>query len=104
MSEETALKEVIEAANSTDTDIHVFDKGLKSRETFTSFDDDSIKFVTRINENPRYELVRPYWKDDNQQDNDELEFIQDSIVKLYKSGHKLVDKEFRLIQYHIKNQ
>ena len=102
LSEETALKEVIEAANSTETDIHVFDKGLKSRETFTSFDDDDIKFVTRIHENPRYELVGPYWKDDNQQDNEELEFVQDSVVKLYRSGHKLVDKEFRLIQYRLK--
>ena len=102
LSEETALKEVIEAVSSDDTDIHVFDKGLKSRETFKSFDDDNIKFVTRVHENPRYEMVAPYWNDDGQQDSDELEFVQDSIVKLYKSGHKLIDHEFRLIQYHVK--
>jgi len=103
LSEETALKEVIEAATSDDTDIHVFDKGLKSRETFKSFDDDSIKFVTRVHENPRYEMVGPYWTDDGQQDSEDLEFVQDSIVKLYKSGHELIDHEFRLIQYQVKN-
>jgi len=103
LSEETALKEVIEAATSDETDIHVFDKGLKSRETFNSFDEHDIKFVTRINQNPRYELVGPFWKDDGQQDNEDLEFIQDSIVKLFKSGHEIVDKEFRLIQYHVKH-
>jgi len=103
LSEETALKEVIDAATSDETDIHVFDKGLKSRETFKSFDDDKIKFVTRIHENPRYEMVAPYWKDDGQQDSEDLEFIQDSIVRLYKSGHKIIDQKFRLIQYHLKH-
>lgn len=103
LSEETALKEVIEKANSEESDIHVFDKGLKSRQTFASFDDDDIKFVTRVHENPRYEIVGPYWTDDMQQDSEDLEFVQDSIVKVYETGHKIIDKEFRLIQYHIKH-
>lgn len=102
LSEETALKEVIQKVPKEKEDIRVFDKGLKSRDSFESFEDEDILFVTRLSENPRYELLRPHSFDDGYQDNEEIEFIQDSIVRLYKSGQKITEKEFRLIQYHVK--
>lgn len=106
LSEETALKEVVQnAENNKLEDIHVFDKGLKSRKTFEEFDADNISFVTRINGNSRYDIVRPMLYSDSSQDTQELEFIEDNAVKLYKSGHsKPIKTEFRLIKYFVKKK
>lgn len=86
-------------------DIHVFDKGLKARKTLELFDVENTLFVTRLNGTPRYEVIRPFLEpisDDESLDNEELEFVQDTWVKLYKSGYQLTDREFRLIQFNIK--
>lgn len=105
LSEETALKEVIEKVPNELNDIRVFDKGLKSRDTLESFEDDDILFVGRVSQNVRYELIRPHSPDDHAQDNEEIDFVQDIVVKLYKSGHNnLTEKEFRLIQFHLKKK
>lgn len=105
LSEETALKEVILQTPKEPKDIRVFDKGLKSRKTFENFEEEDILFLTRLQENARYEIVRPHALDDLDQDNEELEFIQDSVVKLYKDGKtKPGQKEFRLVEYHIKGR
>ncbi len=105
LSEETALKEVIEKVPNDSKSIRVFDKGLKSRQTFECFENNDIIFVGRVGENVRYELVRPYLPDDQEQDNEEIDFVQDSVVRLYKSGHdNLTEKEFRLIQFHLKKE
>jgi hypothetical protein len=104
LSEERALREVIEQQSPDDQSIHVFDKGLKSRNAFEEFDADGVFFVTRLSEQPRYELLHPHWQDDGMQDSDELEFVQDSIVQLYHSGNQLTQRHFRLIQYQIKGQ
>ena len=105
LSEETALKEVIQQVPKEEKDIRVFDKGLKSRKTFEDFEKEDILFVTRLQENARYEVVRPHALDDLDQDNEELEFLQDSVVRLYKDGkNKPAQKEFRLIQYHLKGE
>lgn len=101
LSEETALKEAIENSASEKQDIHVFDKGLKSRKTFKKFSESETRFVTRLNSEPRYELVEQLVSDKSQ-DTEELEFIQDAIVQLYTSGHKKLDTHFRLIQYRVK--
>lgn len=104
LSEETALKEVIKNADSNNEDVHVFDNGLKSRKTFKEFTENEILFVTKLGRNPRFELQGPYYQDDGHQDTDELEFIQDAIVKLYGNGKQLCDTKFRLIQYRVKNK
>lgn len=108
LSEETALKEVVENAtptSETTKDIHVFDKGLKSRNTFESFDNQEIAFVTRGSENTRYDIVRPMLYSDVSQNTNELEFIEDNVVKLYKSGkNSPIDKEFRLIKYFVRKK
>ena len=104
LSEERALKEVIQDSAATPMDVHVFDKGLKSRRTFDEFDEDHLLFVTRLNKSPRFNFIRPHWQDDALQDNDELEFIQDSVVQLYTNGHQILDKHFRLVQYKVKKE
>jgi len=104
LAEETALREIIETAQSKPKDIHVFDNGLKSRKTFEEFTDSGIGFVTKLKRNPRFELQVPYYQDDGHLDTDELEFIQDSVVKLYGNAKKLVDRKFRLVQYRVKDK
>lgn len=104
LSEETALKEMIECTSLKDNDIHVFDNGLKSRKSFAKFEQSGVLFVTKLRRNPRFELQRPHYQDDGYQDTEELEFIQDAVVKLYESGNTLVDTEFRLIQYRVKSK
>jgi len=105
LSEETALKEVIKEVPKQKNSIQVFDKGLKSRATFEDFDNEDILFITRIAENGRYDVIRPHSFDDSFQDNEELEFIEDSVVKLYKSGeNNPCNKELRLIKFHIKGK
>lgn len=106
LSEETALKEVIQNTEKGDKpEVHVFDKGLKSRATFEEFEGDDMNFVTRINTNSRYDVIRPTLYSDSEQDTPELEFLEDNVVKLYKSGKaKPIDTEFRLIKYFVKNK
>ncbi len=115
LSEERALKEVITDYSKDDIsqdkkryNIHVFDKGLKSRETFEKFESAGIKFITRLNKNPRYEVLSPNLvpkKSDEFYDTQELEFIQDLNVRLYKKGrNNLTSKSFRLIQFYIKDK
>lgn len=105
LSEETALKKIINEVPKEPDSIRVFDKGLKSRTTFEEFDNDNILFVTRIAENGRYEVLRPHSSNDTFQDTEELEFIEDSVVNLYKSStNKPSEHEFRLIKYHIKGE
>ena len=66
-------------------------------------EEENTLFVTRLHYNARFEVIRPYRPNDFYSDNEELEFMQDSVVKLYKSGHNnLTQNEFRLIQFHLK--
>lgn len=105
LSEETALKEaVVDRAKKSKEEISVFDKGLKSRQSFADFDAEQTLFVGRAHENPRYEFLSTHTPTDTrpQDQRDELEFIQDSVVNLYESSNKICQTKLRLIQYKIK--
>ena len=82
----------------------MFDNGLNGRKNFAEFTNEDISFITKLKRNPRFDLQVPYYQDDGSQDNDELEFIQDAVVKLYGTGHQLIETKFRLIQYRVKNK
>lgn len=111
LSEETALKEAVENRSSTDksiqqTEISVFDKGLKSRKSFAEFDEEGTLFVGRVSDNPRYQLIKNLnsTNSTNEQtnfpdENNVLIFIQDSEVFLYESSQKLSNRKIRLVQY-----
>lgn len=96
LSEEVALKELIEGATHGKDDLIVFDRGLKSRGTFVEFKE-KFKFVTRLHDKNRYKLLRPH-HDVGNGHHGTLEFVQDSIVYLYGDGSKLVKEEFRLVE------
>ena len=105
LSEETALKEaVLDRTDKSKAEISVFDKGLKSRQSFTDFDAQQTLFVGRAHENPRYVFLKTHTPNDTRpvEERDELEFIQDSAVNLYESNQKICPTEFRLVQYRIK--
>jgi len=104
LSEETALREIIQNAESTNKDVHVFDNGLKSRKTFENFTENGILFVTKLKRKPRFEVQRLHCQDDGHMDTDELEFIQDAVVKLYGNVKELINTEFRLVQYRVKDK
>ena len=105
LSEETALKEaVLDRTEKNPEDISVFDKGMKSRQSFAQFDDEQTLFVARAHESPRYVLLeaQPAKDGQGQDGGKELEFIQDSAVNLYESKDKVNPKKLRLIQYRVK--
>jgi len=97
LSEETALREVIEQSQHHKNDLVVFDRGLKSRATFKDFSERDVQFVTRLNHNARRLVLRshqplPYVQ------HDEIEVLGDDIVNLYGDGGRRVDREFRLVR------
>ena len=101
LSEETALKEMIEASQHSKKELIVFDRGLKSRATLQSFSNNNVQFVTRLNENVRYKVEKehpplPFVE------NEQVTILSDQIVYLYQTGNQLVEHPFRLVQIKTK--
>ena len=97
LGEEVALKEMIQSQTHDPQSLIVFDRGLKSRQTFCELKDLKTQFVTRLNERNRYKFLRTHAEVPTQSVAG-LRFVQDSIVYLYGDGSKLVKEEFRLIE------
>ena len=97
LGEEVALKEMILSQTHDSSSLIVFDRGIKSRQTFCDLKELKTQFVTRLNENSRYKYLRQHAEVPDKSVGD-LQFIQDSIVYLYGDGSKLVKEEFRLIE------
>jgi len=97
LSEETSLKEVIQESQHGKKDLIVFDRGLKSRDTFKEFSDKETQFVTRLNANTRYQTLRQHQPLPTIE-HDEISILKDEIVYLYGTGNNLVKQEFRLIE------
>lgn len=101
LSEETALRELIEQAQHAKNDLIVFDRGLKSRQTFQDFARKNTQFVTRLNEQACYQVLRTH-QPPPVIEHDDLQILSDEIVMLYSDGKKLVQQEFRLIRAQVK--
>lgn len=97
LSEETALKEVIDQVQHTKKDLIVFDRGLKSRQSFKAFTDQGIQFVTRLADNVCYEVVGGAYPLPTIE-HDELQLLSDQRVYLYEDGKKRLEQPFRLIR------
>jgi IS4 transposase len=82
-------------------DLIVFDRGLKSRETFCELKDMKTRFVTRLNDKNRYKVLRAH-QDLPKEAIDGLDFIEDSIAYLYGNANKIYKEEFRVIQVNVK--
>lgn len=97
LGEEVALKEVIQSQMHSPDSLIVFDRGLKSRQTFCELKGLKTQFVTRLNDRNRYQFVRQHAQVPTKSIRG-LRFVQDSIVYLYGDGSKLVKEEFRLVE------
>lgn len=101
LSEETSLKEVIQQAQHDKKDLIVFDRGLKSRQTFQDFAHKNTQFVTRLNENACYQPLRVH-QALPMIEHDQIQLLSDEIVYLYGDGKKPLQAEFRLIRVQLK--
>jgi len=96
LSEEKALKEAVLDSDLEPGDFVVFDRGMKSRNSFKLFDKLGIQFVTKASKNVRYQELETYRNIKGRQA-DDLEFIKDVKVYLYQDGHDILEHEFRLV-------
>jgi len=100
LGEEVALYEAIIAASPNKNDLVVFDRGLKSRKKLKKLDLQDIKFVTRGSQSTRYEVIRRH-EDPSKYSNENVRFIQDSVVHLYASSNTKIKHEFRFVEIEI---
>jgi hypothetical protein len=97
LSEEISIPKVI--FNNIDKkhdNIFVFDRGLQSREKFSELSKSDIKFVTRIREVSRHEIIRSYDVPENYIVGN-LKVLSNEKVRLYNKHHQ-VETFFRLIK------
>jgi IS4 transposase len=95
LSEDITLREAIIKSSFGKDDIIVFDRGLQSRKTFAEFDDQSLKFVTRLKTNALFEVIEDLPIQNGHSAT--IEITSDQIVHLYTS-HQRIIKPFRLIK------
>jgi hypothetical protein len=96
ISEDLAMKEVIEESIYSNNSICTFDRGIQNRKTFIEFSKQDKKFVTRAKSNVQYQIIKVNKQIKGRKINN-LILQEDLIVKLKQSRGKIVDAEFRLI-------
>lgn len=101
LSEETALSEIVLAQKHRSDEISIIDAGLKSRETFATFDKKDINFICRLTKNPRFKKLGIF-KHKATQEVEDITLVQDILVQLYTSGaSKPLNHTFRLVEYRV---
>ena len=96
-ADDVPLKEVILEMAFSSKDVAVFDRGLKSRETFEEFTqigDAQRLFVSRINPTKGFKVIKN--NEISQNKTESLTILSDQIVKLYHKG-RLTKTLFRLV-------
>jgi IS4 transposase len=96
LSEDITLRDAIINSSFSKEDIVVFDRGLQNRKTFTEFDDQSLKFVTRLKTNALFKVIETLPEPSGYSDS--IEIMNDQMVLLYTGKHQHVAKPFRLIR------
>ncbi|WP_338063663.1 IS4 family transposase [Wolbachia endosymbiont of Folsomia candida] len=94
-SDSTSFREMI--LNHGQESICIFDRGLQKRATFEEFIDKGIHFITRGNDNIRYQIVRIHGKVAGMQTGT-LELMEDVVVRLGQKGSRFLSFEIRLIK------
>jgi len=95
-SEDIALKSAIKQASLSEDDVVVFDRGIGARKTFQEFKEGGIGFVTRLNDNANYRVIKHNSTEGF--NNIELELLEDCIVQLSSKNTHWIKEEFRLIK------
>lgn len=95
VSEDYALKETILSHRYSKNSVVVFDRGLKARKTFASFDKRGIHFTTRINATKNYKLIKNLSTEKVYTDT--LCIKEDKLVYLLNRKNKQVKTPLRMI-------
>lgn len=96
-ADDVSLKEIINEMALSSKDIAVFDRGLKSRETFEEFSqkgENQRLFVSRINPTKNFKVVKTNEISHNKTES--LTILSDLNVRLYHKG-RLTKTHFRLV-------
>jgi len=93
----TIPKVISKIIDKTQDNVFVFDRGVNSRDVFCELDKNDFSFVTRLNVNSRHVFLEDVSLPDNRVVKN-LTIIKDQRVCLYKTGMKIVDYPFRLVQ------
>ena len=97
LSEDVALGETIMSFTHKDDDIIVFDRGLQSRKVLEQLNESEYQFVTRVNQNVRYEILSEQPLIRNNSDSNDLIIEHDYIVRLYDKKNNPTKGSYRLI-------
>lgn len=96
INEDIALREAILSVNYSSNSVVLFDRGVRKRKTLCEFSDKDIFFVTRLNENTRFNEIKKF-KEVAGGKTKTLLFKKDLIVNLLGEKSIPVEKDFRLI-------
>jgi hypothetical protein len=95
LSEEFALKELINEYPLSANNILVFDRGVQARSTFEKFSKQDLIFVTRLNNFARFETIGEF--DIVEYETERLIIEQDLQVTLFDKRNKRTENFLRLI-------
>jgi hypothetical protein len=93
----TIPKVILKNLDKRQDNIFVFDRGVQSRNQFCKMDENAFKFVTRLREVARHEILRSYAIPKDYRVGNLL-VLSDEKVYLYDKKHKRTDCPFRLIK------
>ena len=93
----TIPKVISKIIDKTQDNVFVFDRGVNSRNVFCELDKNDFSFVTRLSVNSRHVYLEDVSLPDNRILRN-LTIIKDQRVHLYKTGTKIVEYPFRLVQ------
>lgn len=95
VSEDFALKELINECPLSAENILVFDRGIQARATFEEFTTSELTFVTRLNNYTRFETIKEL--EINEKETERLVLERDLEVILYDKRNKKTERFLRLI-------
>ena len=95
VSEDLALKELIKECPLSADNILVFDRGLRARSTFEEFNESGFTFITRLNNNTRFDAVKAL--EIEEKETSRLVLEQDLEVILYDKYNRKTTGFLRLI-------
>lgn len=96
-SDDVALVKAINESKLDKEDILIFDRGICKTTTYEDFSNKEIKFVTRVQTNRRYRVIKKLEIKQNQNNHSNLQIQSDEIINLY-SGNKIIKCNLRLIK------
>ena len=95
VSEDFALKELINDCPLGANNILVFDRGVQARATFDEFSQKDLTFITRLNNYTRFEVIRAFQITENE--TERLIIEQDLEIHLFDRKGKKTSSFLRLI-------